>query len=113
MTYPDYQTPENQSFRLAKRFPGLFLYSKIILVLLAASRRCSRNIYTINDKIAGSARILRTLERIGGNVFVDNMSAFIDLKGPCVFAANHMSALEAFLLPYFIMPHRKVTFANC
>ena len=110
MTHPDYQTPENQSRWLEKRFPGLFLYSKIIQVVLAASRRCSRNIYTSNDIIDGSTRILRTLERIGGNVFVENMSAFIDLKGPCVFAANHMSALEAFLLPYFIMPHRKVTF---
>jgi len=110
MAHPDYQTPENQSMWLAKRFPGLFLYSKIIRVVLAASRRCSRNTYGINDKIAGSAHILRTLEGIGGNVFVDNMSAFIDLKGPCVFTANHMSALEAFLLPYFIMPHRNVTF---
>ena len=38
------------------------------------------------------------------------MSAFIDLKGPCVFVANHMSALEAFILPCFIMPYRKITF---
>jgi 1-acyl-sn-glycerol-3-phosphate acyltransferase len=110
MTYPDYQTSENQSLWLAKRFPGLFLYSKIILVVLSASRRCRKNTYTINEIVASSTRILRTLERIGGNVFVENMSAFIDLKGPCVFAANHMSALEAFLLPSFIMPHRKVTF---
>jgi 1-acyl-sn-glycerol-3-phosphate acyltransferase len=110
MAKSDYRTPENQSFWPAQRLPGLFLYTRIIQVLLAAARRCSRNTYTLDKKIAGSTRILRTLEHIGGNVFVENMSAFIDLNTPCVFVANHMSALEAFVLPCFIMPHRKITF---
>ena len=110
MTHSDYQTPENQSFWLAQRLPGLFLYSRIMLVILAASRCCSRNTYTRDKKIAGSARILKTLERTGAEVFVENMSAFINLKSPCVFVANHMSALEAFILPCFITPYRKITF---
>lgn len=110
MAHSDYRTPENQSIWLARRLPGLFLYTRIILVVLAASRRCSKNTYTLDKIIAGSTRILRTLERIGADVFVENMSAFIDLKGPCVFVANHMSALEAFILPCFIMPYRKITF---
>ena len=110
MAHPDYQTPKNQSFWLAQHLPGLFLYSRIILVVLTASRCCSKNTYTLDKKIAGSTRILKTLERIGADVFVENMSAFINLKTPCVFVANHMSALEAFILPCFIMPYRKITF---
>ncbi|MFC1876855.1 lysophospholipid acyltransferase family protein [Thermodesulfobacteriota bacterium] len=110
MAHSDYQTPKNQSFWPAQRLPGLFLYSRIILVILAASRCCSKNTYSLDKKIAGSTRILNTLERIGANVFVENMSAFINLKAPCVFVANHMSALEAFILPRFIMPYRKITF---
>lgn len=110
MMKPDYRTPENQSSWLAQRLPGLFLYTRIILEVLAASRRCNRNTYTLEKKIASTSNILRALERIGTEVFVENMSAFIDLKAPCIFVANHMSALEAFILPRFIMPYRKITF---
>lgn len=106
----DYQTPANQSIWIAKRLPGLFLYARIVLNLLTASRRCSKNSYTLDKKIASSSGILKTLEHIGAHVSVKNMSAFIELKGPCVFVANHMSALEAFILPCFIMPYRKITF---
>ncbi len=80
MVKSDYRTPENQSFRLAQRLPGLFLYTRIILVTLAAARRCSRNTYTLDKRIASSASVLKTLERIGTDVFVENLSAFIDLK---------------------------------
>ena len=110
MANSDYRTPENQSFWLAKRLPGLFFYTRVILVVLAAARRCSRNTYTIDKIIAGSSSVLKTLERIGTDVLVENMPAYIDLKAPCVFVANHMSALEAFVLPYFIMPYRKINF---
>ena len=110
MAHSDYRTPENQSSWPATRFPGLFLYTRIILVTLAAARRCSRNTYSLDKRIASSAGIMRTLERIGTDVWVENRSAFIDLKTPCVFVANHMSALETFILPCFIMPYRKITF---
>ena len=110
MAPSDYRTPENQSWWLATRLPGLFLYTRILLVVLAAYRRCSENTYTLDKKIASSSSVLRTLERIGADVLVENMSAFIALKTPCVFVANHMSALETFLLPCFIMPYRKMTF---
>src|SRR5210317_569752 len=110
MAHSNYRTPQNQSWWLASRFPGLFLYTRIIQVTLAAARRCSRNAYTLDKKIASSASVLRTLERIGANVEVQNMSAFIELKTACVFVANHMSALETFILPCFIMPYRRITF---
>ncbi len=80
------------------------------MTILTASRHCSKNTYTPDKKIASSSGILKTLEHIGAHVSVKNMSAFIELKRPCVFVANHMSALEAFILPCFIMPYRKITF---
>ncbi len=110
MRQSDYRTPKNQSLWLATRLPGLFLYTRIILVVLTAARRCRENTYTLDKIIASSSSILRTLERIGADVLVKNMSAFIELKTPCIFVANHMSALETFILPCFIMPYRKITF---
>jgi len=110
MAHSDYRTPENQSSWPATRFPGLFLYTRIIRVTLAAARRCRKNSYTLDKRIASSASVLKTLECIGTDVWVENLSAFIDLKTPCVFVANHMSALETFILPCFIMPYRNFTF---
>lgn len=110
MSNSDYRTPENQSFWLAQRLPGFFLYARIVLAVLTAFRHCSKNTYTIDKQITGSASILRALEQTGADVFIENMAAFIDLKAPCVFVANHMSALEAFILPCVIMPYRKITF---
>jgi len=69
-----------------------------------------KNTYSTDKKIESSANVLRTLERIGVEFVIENMSAFIDLKTPCVFVANHMSVLETFVLPCFIMPYRKITF---
>jgi len=106
----DYHTPENRSSWLASYLPGIYFYSMTVLDVLAASRRCKRNTYTIEKKIQSSAGVLKTLERIGVEFVIENMSAFIDLKSPCVFVANHMSVLETFVLPCFIMPYRKITF---
>lgn len=106
----DYQTPENRSSWIARHLPGFYFYSKTVLNILVASRRCKQNTYSIDKKIESSAGVLRTLERIGVEFVIENMSAFIDLKSPCVFVANHMSVLETFVLPCFIMPYRKITF---
>jgi 1-acyl-sn-glycerol-3-phosphate acyltransferase len=106
----DYQTSENQSSPMARHLPGLFLYTRIVLNIIKASRRCRKGTYTLDKKIESSASILQTLERTGASVSVENMSAFKELKTACVFVANHMSALEAFILPGLIMPHRDLTF---
>ncbi len=106
----DYHTPENRSSWLAQHLPGIYFYSMTVLNILAASRRCKKNTYSIDKKIESSAGVLRTLERIGVEFVIENMSAFIDLKSPCIFVANHMSVLETFVLPCFIMPYRKITF---
>lgn len=106
----DYRTSENQSSWLARHLPGSFFYAKTVLDVLAASRRGRKNTYTHDQKIESSAGVLKTLERIGVEFWVENMTAFADLKTPCVFVANHMSVLETFVLPCFIMPYRKITF---
>jgi len=106
----NYRTAQNRSTWLAKRFPGAVFYSQTLLDVLVASRRCMKNTYTTEKKIESSAGVLKTLERIGVEFVVENMTAFTQLKSPCVFVANHMSVLETFVLPCFIMPYRKITF---
>jgi len=53
---------------------------------------------------------LRALESVGIRVQVDNIKAFKDLDGPCVFIGNHMSVLETLVLPCIIQPFKEVTF---
>jgi 1-acyl-sn-glycerol-3-phosphate acyltransferase len=105
-----YHTSQGQTSWLTRYLPGFSLYSMTVLEILAASRRCKKNTYTIDKKIQSSAGILTALERSGVEFVIENMSAFINLKSPCVFVANHMSVLETFVLPCFIMPYRKITF---
>jgi len=106
----NYRTPENYSSWLTRHLPGIYFYSRTVLNILTAARRCKKNTYSIDKKIESSAGVLRTLERIGVEFVIENRSAFIDLKSPCIFVANHMSVLETFVLPCFIMPYRKITF---
>jgi hypothetical protein len=46
----DYHTPANQSSWLARHLPGIYFYSMTVLDVLAASRRCKKNTYSLNKK---------------------------------------------------------------
>lgn len=61
--------------------------------------------------IHGSAWFADIFENIGGTIKVSGLGNLDELNGtPCVFIANHMSALETFLLPGMIRPRMPVTF---
>ena len=50
------------------------------------------------------------LERCGGSIVIEGLDNLLELSGPCVFVANHMSVLETFFLPGIIRPIMPVTF---
>jgi 1-acyl-sn-glycerol-3-phosphate acyltransferase len=110
MTTDDRPLPKMQLAGLARHIPGVYFYSKTALTLIAASRMSRQGIYTKFQKISSSLNIIKTLETIGVDLGVENIAAYRNLKGPCVFVGNHMSVLETFLFPCLIMPYRKFTF---
>lgn len=61
--------------------------------------------------VKGSAWLADIFEGAGGKINVEGLDNLDKIgNGPCVFIANHMSALETFLLPGMIRPLMPVTF---
>ncbi|MGQ9661334.1 MAG: lysophospholipid acyltransferase family protein [Kiritimatiellia bacterium] len=53
--------------------------------------------------------MLRAAEGSGAQVSVSGLSNLASLAGPAVIVSNHMSLLETFLLPGFLLPFREVS----
>jgi len=106
----DYHSPDRKIGWLARLTPGLVFYLKMIRIVAGDSRSARQGLYTDERWVTGSRRIARALESVGIQINVENIDSFINLPSPCVFAGNHMSVLETFLLPGIIQPHRNITF---
>ncbi len=106
----DYHSPERKLGWASRAAPGTIFYLKLLQIVLAAGRAARRGEYTDADWIRSSRAILTALEEAGVRVTVANTASFIDLPEACVFAGNHMSVLETFVLPGIIQPYRDVTF---
>lgn len=109
-TGSDYRTPVRKIGCLPRLFPTPAFYLKLLRIVLDAGRAARRGKYSSEDWVRSSRRTLRALESVGVRVTIAGTGHFVRLESPCVFAANHMSVLETFVLPGIIQPHREVTF---
>jgi len=91
---------------IARKAPGLIFYFNAALVVIAASNLARKGLYSAGRKIRSSLSILKTLQYLGADIRVENLSAFSNLKTACVFVGNHMSVLETFLFPSIILPYK-------
>ncbi len=106
----DYQTTGRSIGPIARRFPTAVFYLRLLRIVLTAGRAARRGDYSSEDWIRSSRRTLQALESVGVRVTIEGTGNFVRREPPCVFAANHMSILETFVLPGIIQPHREVTF---
>ena len=60
--------------------------------------------------IEGGRRALEVVEDLGSKVHITGIDRIAAADGPVVYVGNHMSALETFLLPALLLPHRAATF---
>ncbi|PJZ70511.1 1-acyl-sn-glycerol-3-phosphate acyltransferase [Leptospira perolatii] len=108
-----YTTPANRKRWL---FDRLLLGSDLPFILgyfseIVKSRKLSLDgKYDDPTWTVSSGVIFDLVEKCGGKFQVENMENLISPQGPVVFAGNHMSVLETFVLPHFIVPFRPVTF---
>lgn len=109
-TNSDYHSPARKIGWLARITPSLVFYLKMIRIVMGDSRAGRAGLYTDERWVLGSQRVTTALESVGIRINVENIDSFINLTSPCVFAGNHMSVLETFLLPGIIQPHRNITF---
>jgi 1-acyl-sn-glycerol-3-phosphate acyltransferase len=104
-TGDSYRSPERKIPWLSARFPNLAFYAKMLYQYLYGSYMAKRGQYDNAAWSKNSLGALRTLESVGVRVQVDNIKAFKDLDGPCVFIGNHMSVLETLVLPCIILDY--------
>jgi len=106
----DYHSPDRKIGWIARRAPGTIFYSRMVLTVMSGALAARRHRYNGDRWIQDSLRILEGLESVGVKFSIENIGSFTSLSSPCVFAGNHMSMLETFILPGIIRSHRKVTF---
>ena len=105
-----YETPPRRLSTFVRTFPSARFYSRFAGIVTASSGMAKRGDY--NDvRWAQSSHDTRLhLEAAGVRITATGLNHVHDLNGPCVFVGNHMSMLEAVLLPGFIRPFVPVTF---
>lgn len=95
---------------------GIFLrqaytfYPQMYRIVRKNGRKALRGKYGSAEWAASSLDIMRALENVGVRFEITGMDNMRKAEGPVVFIANHMSALETFVLPCIIQPVKEVTF---
>ncbi len=105
-----YRSPDRPVALLARRYPTAVFYTKVMLIIVTASRLAKRSVYHDLQWIRSSYNTVKSLESVGGSFLIENAHVFREIESACVFVSNHMSVLETFVLPCLIQPYRNVTF---
>ncbi|HNW57205.1 MAG TPA: lysophospholipid acyltransferase family protein [Bacteroidales bacterium] len=108
-----YNTPEREhlSFRekmlLNNRLYFTCEYGKIVL---RTRKEAIRKVYDTKAWTDSSFEIFKVIEKTGGKFHITGMENITKVDGPVLFISNHMSTLEAMILPGIIGPHKELTF---
>jgi 1-acyl-sn-glycerol-3-phosphate acyltransferase len=89
--------------------PSFYFYRRLFSLLLEASRLAKRGRFDRRQLFRSTFGVLEALEGVGVRFEISGTERFRGLGGPCVFVANHMSALETFILPAIIAPFKDLT----
>ncbi|EQA43377.1 acyltransferase [Leptospira broomii serovar Hurstbridge str. 5399] len=108
-----YETPPDRKRSILDRV--LFRSDLAFLIgyfreIFASRKQCLKNEYTDEVWLESSGRILDVIEGCEGKFKIEGIEHVISPQGPVVFAGNHMSVLETFVFPYFLVAHRPVTY---
>ena len=91
-------------------FPSVSFYLKLLGIVCSEGIKASKGNYFNDAWVHASNRVLQCMESVGGVFQVEGMNHLDSVDGPVVFIGNHMSTLEAFVLPCLIQPRKEVTF---
>ena len=105
-----YKTEPRMMSLPARLIPSITFYSRLIAIVIRASRKAKRGQYDTREWCQSSLATLRALEHVGARIEITGIDNIRTTTGPCVFIGNHMSTLETFLLPFIIAPIKETTF---
>ena len=85
-------------------------YIRFLRVVLSAKASSQKGLFDQEALADHSYRIFQDIEGCGGRVRITGLENIRKTQGPVVFAGNHMSTLEAVILPCIIAPIKPITF---
>jgi 1-acyl-sn-glycerol-3-phosphate acyltransferase len=108
----EYRTPENVKKTLGDRLFGSRDLWYHALTLKVVSQGCFWAYAGKFDRKCWSThgiRAMEVVERCGGVVGIEGGKNLLNLDGPAVFVANHMSMLETLVLPGIVLLHNQAS----
>jgi 1-acyl-sn-glycerol-3-phosphate acyltransferase len=105
-----YTTGDRPVGRLARRWPGLVFYARILSITHRCSAQARRGRFDDAAWCAGSLETVRALEEVGVRLRITGLEHVAAAEPPCVFIGNHMSVLETYVLPVLLVPYMPITF---
>ncbi|MBN2654749.1 MAG: 1-acyl-sn-glycerol-3-phosphate acyltransferase [Nitrospirae bacterium] len=105
-----YKSSQKKMPLTARFAPQAYFKSRLIQIVMRGGLKAKQGLYGDAEWVQSSLATLDTLEKIGVDISIKGADNFINLPGPSVFIANHMSTLETFVLPGIVQPYKDVTF---
>ena len=105
-----YQGEPHKISTLAKMFPSLVFYAKMLKLYFDAGSIAIKGKYTGTQWAKDSLVCFNNMLSVGGSISINGLDNIRNVDGPCIFAANHMSTMETIVLPCIIQPIKDVTF---
>ncbi len=105
-----YTTLSRNGWSLLRVFPSLAFYCQELALVLRASRMARRGTYDTRAWVSSSLELFRALESVGVQFEITGIDHVRNLDRPAVFAGNHMSTLETFVLPTILARFHETTF---
>ncbi len=104
--------PDTRRFWLDKLLPGWLIDFRVrfLKITFDARGKCIRNVYSDEEWISSSDRMLKLMEGCGGRFHITGMEHMRECQKPVIFVSNHMSTLETMIFPGLIAPLMRVTF---
>ena len=101
-------TPPRPGF-FTRAFPSLTFYLRMLAAISRSARAINAGRGNLDLYIKSSLDVASSVTSTGTRIIVENEEVLRKLDGPCIIAANHMSALETMVVEGIVMPIRPMT----
>ena len=87
-----------------------YFYWKYFLIIFSTNRAVENDVLVDEEYCKTADQTFELLENCGAKIHAKGIDNIKKESGPVVFICNHMSILETFILPAFIIPINSVSF---
>jgi len=87
-----------------------WLYARFVRTVFKSRKLIRENRYNNENWSQTSLDVMQAIEAVGGRFEISGIDNLRKAEGPLVIIANHMSALETFVLPCLVTPIKPTTF---